>query len=509
MLVDAYSWVHLLVLGTYFLMLGLLAFYGAHRYLMVFLYKRYGARDPDPALIFEDDSLPHVTVQLPLFNEKYVCERLIDAVCAIDYPSDRLQIQVLDDSTDDTAVLALRAVQVWQSRGINIEFIHRVDRTGYKAGALAAGLLQATGALVAVFDADFVPQPDFLRRTVHFFSNERIGMVQARWEHLNREYSLLTRAQAILLDGHFVIEHTARNRSGRFFNFNGTAGVWRRSTIEDAGGWDHDTLTEDLDLSYRAQLKGWEFVFLRDLAVPSELPVEMSALKSQQHRWAKGSIQTARKLLPTILKSEQPFKIKMEAFYHLTANLAYLFLVGLAILMPVATLIRLHEGWWITLFVDLPIFMGATFSICLFYWTSQRELGQSRWTILRLLPAVMALGIGISLNNAKAVIEGLVGHESPFVRTPKYNIGQGESWSSRVYLKKGSLMFVLELMFAIWFSISIAFVVFVEPSGAFSLPFLLLFQLGFFYVALTSIAHMTRAMRARPLLGAEATETEA
>lgn len=508
MLVDAYSWVHFLILGTYFLMLGLLAFYGAHRYLMVYLYKRYGARDPDPAMIFEDVALPRVTVQLPLFNEKYVCERLIDAVCAIDYPADRLQIQVLDDSTDDTADLARRAVAMWRERGVDIEFIHRIDRTGYKAGALAAGLLTASGELVAVFDADFLPQPDFLRRTVHFFSNERVGMVQARWEHLNREYSLLTRAQAVLLDGHFVIEHTARNRSGRFFNFNGTAGVWRRSTIEDAGGWDHDTLTEDLDLSYRAQLKGWEFVFLRDLAVPSELPVEMSALKSQQHRWAKGSIQTARKLLPTILRSEQPFKIKMEAFYHLTANVAYLFLVGLALLMPVATLIRLHEGWWITLFVDLPIFMGATFSICLFYWTSQRELGHGRWRILRLLPAVMALGIGISLNNAKAVLEGLIGHESPFVRTPKYNIEQGESWSSRVYLKKGSLMFVLELMFAFWFSVSIGFVILVEPSGLFSLPFLLLFQVGFFYVALTSIAHMTRAMRARPLLGVDVNETE-
>lgn len=499
-----YSWVHLAILGAYFLMLSLLAFYGSHRYLMVYLYRKYGARDPEPERRFSEAELPHVTVQLPLYNEKYVCLRLIDTICALDYPADRLQIQVLDDSTDQTVEISAEAVKRWRAQGINIEYVHRHDRTGYKAGALAAGLKQATGELVAVFDADFVPQPEFLRETVHHFTNTKIGMVQARWGHINREYSLLTRAQAILLDGHFVIEHTARNRSGRFFNFNGTAGIWRRQTIDEAGGWDHDTLTEDLDLSYRAQLKGWKFVFLRDLAVPSELPVEMSALKSQQHRWAKGSLQTAKKLLPTILKSDQPFKVKLEAFYHLTANVAYLLLVVLALLMPIATVIRLHEGWWITLFVDLPIFMGATFSICVFYWTSQRELGYRRKDILRLLPAVMALGIGISLNNSRAVIEGLIGHQSPFVRTPKYNIAEGESWTTRTYLKPGSLMGLLELLFASWFTLSIVFVVFLEPSGLFSLPFLILFQAGFLYVALTSLTHTVQSVRARKLLGAEA-----
>lgn len=497
---QGYSWIHLAILGGYFLMLGLLAFYGSHRYLMVYLYKKYVGNDPEPAGFFDPSELPKVTVQLPLFNERYVCERLIEAVAAIDYPHDKLEIQVLDDSTDDTTDICRKAVARLRERGIPITHIHRVDRTGYKAGALAEGLKSATGELVAIFDADFLPEPDFLLKSVHHFWDPKVGMVQARWAHLNRDYSLLTRAQAVLLDGHFVIEHTARNRSGRFFNFNGTAGIWRRQAIDEAGGWDHDTLTEDLDLSYRAQLKGWRFIFLRDLAVPSELPVDMSALKSQQHRWAKGSLQTARKLLPTILRSPLPFKIKLEAFYHLTANIAYLLLVVLALLMPIATVIRLHEGWWITLFVDLPIFLGATFSICVFYWTSQRELGRGRLETLRLLPAVMALGIGISLNNSKAVIEGIIGHQSPFVRTPKYNITSGEAWTTRVYLKPGNLLSLLEFAFAAWFTLSIIFVILFEPGGLFSLPFLLLFQAGFLYVAMTSLMHTIKTLRARRIL---------
>lgn len=482
------------ILIAYFAMLAMLSFYGSHRYLMVYLYRKNQGPDAKPDHEFSEEDLPVVTIQLPLFNERYVCQRLIDAVCAMDYPSDRLEIQVLDDSTDDTTDLARRAVRRWREDGIDVKVIHREDRTGYKAGALEEGLEVARGEFVAVFDADFIPGKDFVRKTIHYFTNPKVGMVQARWEHINRSYSLLTRAQAVLLDGHFVIEHTARNRSGRFFNFNGTAGIWRASVIAEAGGWQHDTLTEDLDLSYRAQMAGWKFIFLRDLGVPSELPVEMSAFKSQQHRWAKGSIQTSFKLLPTVLKSDQPWKIKLEAFFHLTANMAYLLLVVLAILMPVATLIRLHEGWYVTLMIDLPIFMGATFSICTFYYYSQRELGRSRLETLKLLPAVMGLGIGISLNNTKAVLEAIAGHESPFVRTPKYAIqSSGESWTSKLYIKKSTLLPALEFLFGAWFTASIVFVLLDARESLYSLPFLILFQFGFLYVAILSISHAVQA----------------
>src|SRR5205085_7746241 len=278
------TWVEVLFLATYFLVLLILSIYGSHRYVMAYLFYKYKGNLPAPQGRFE--RLPPVTIQLPVFNEMYVVERLIDAVARIEYPRDRLEIQVLDDSTDETQGIARAKVERLRRDGIDISYLHRDNRAGYKAGALQEGLQVARGELVAVFDADFVPSPDFLRRSVDYFTDPRIGMVQVRWEHLNRDYSHLTQAQAIFLDGHFVIEHTARNRSGRFFNFNGTAGVWRRATIEDAGGWQHDTLTEDLDLSYRAQLAGWRFVYLPEVVSPAEVPVEMNAFKSQQHRWA-------------------------------------------------------------------------------------------------------------------------------------------------------------------------------------------------------------------------------
>lgn len=480
--------IQIVILAVYFGILLVLSFYGSHRYAIVAMYKKYArGDDPEPDDHFSDADLPVVTVQLPLFNERYVVERLVRAVCELDYPRDRLEIQVLDDSTDDTTKIAAGLVAEMRERGLDIVLLHREDRTGYKAGALEAGLEQARGEFVAVFDADFVPEPDFLRQTIHYFTDDRIGMVQTRWEHINREFSLLTRAQAILLDGHFVLEHTARNRAGRFFNFNGTAGIWRAQAIADAGGWEHDTLTEDLDLSYRAQLEGWQFVFLRDVTAPSEIPVEMNAFRSQQHRWAKGSIQTALKLLPRILKSDQPRHIKYEAFHHLTANFAYLLMVILAALMPLATIIRIHQGWYEALVLDLPIFLGATFSVCYFYWVSQREIGRSPWEILRLIPAVLGLGIGVSVNNAKAVLEALVGHETPFVRTPKYAIQKvGESWASKLYIRKSTLLPLLEFSLGAWFTYGIYFVIVSENHSFFSVPFLILFQFGFFYVAILS-----------------------
>ncbi|MBS2023064.1 MAG: glycosyltransferase family 2 protein [Deltaproteobacteria bacterium] len=476
-----------LFLGTYFLVLVILSVYGSHRYVMAYLYYKYKGNLPVPKAQWE--TLPRVTVQLPIFNEMYVCERLIESVCKIAYPQDKLEIQVLDDSTDETQGIARAAVDRMRALGHDIVYLHRENRQGFKAGALQAGLAKAKGQFVAVFDADFVPSPDFLMRSVHFFTDEKIGMVQVRWDHLNRDTSHLTQAQAIFLDGHFVIEHTARNRSGRFFNFNGTAGVWRRDTIADAGGWQHDTLTEDLDLSYRAQLKGWQFIYLPEVVSPAEVPVEMNAFKSQQHRWAKGSIQTARKLLPRILKSDLPRDVKVEAFFHLTANLTYPLMILLTILMPVSMVIRFKHGWYEVLLLDLPFFWTATMSVVFFYVASQREIGVKGWNRFKYLPFIMALGIGLCVNQAKAVIEALVGYETGFTRTPK--LGQNASkaakkdaWKTR-YRALATAQPLIELALGAYLTSAVWFAL--DKGVWFSLPFLLLFQWGFFYVGFMSL----------------------
>ena len=327
-----------LLLGLYFSILSLLAIYGVHRSFLVYLYMKH--RNRAPARSSTSHPLPPVTVQLPIFDEMYVAERLIDAVCKLDYPRELLEIQVLDDSIDETRQIAEAAVYRHVAEGIDIRYLHRDDRRGFKAGALEAGLKIARGQLIAVFDADFTPSPDFLRRTIPVFADPAVGMVQARWGHLNSDYSLLTRIQSIFLDGHFVLEHGGRYRAGLFFNFNGTAGVWRRAAIDSAGGWQDDTLTEDLDLSYRAQLVGWKFVFLQELESLAELPVEMNAFKTQQRRWAKGSVQTCRKLLPLILRSTLPLRVKTEAFFHLSANFNYLLMLALSLLLFPAVYIR-------------------------------------------------------------------------------------------------------------------------------------------------------------------------
>src|SRR3954463_10116637 len=301
-------------------LIGLSA-YGIHRYVIIYLFLKHRRRATVPAGQFEE--LPIVTMQLPVFNEVYVVERLLRSVSEIDYPKDRLHIQVLDDSTDDTRELTASCVSELRSRGFNAELIHRSDRTGFKAGALETGLGTAQGDFVCILDADFVPQPDLLKRTIHFFTDPNVGMIQTRWGHLNRGYSLLTRVQAMFLDGHLLLEQTARSRSGRFFNFNGTAGLWRKSCIAHAGGWQHDTLTEDLDLSYRAQLAGWKFVYRENVVTPAELPEDVSAFRAQQYRWAKGTVQTARKLMKRVMTSPLTFSQRIEAFFHLTPHFAY------------------------------------------------------------------------------------------------------------------------------------------------------------------------------------------
>ena len=486
------------LIGYFLILLGL-SFYGTHRYHMAVLYYRHKAEVPVPATPFAAARKPHVTIQLPVFNERYVVRRLIDYVCQIRYPAELLEIQVLDDSTDDTVDISRAAVEEWRARGVDIVLIHRTDRTGFKAGALQNGMQRAKGELIAVFDADFTPGPDFLERTVPFFGDEGIGMVQARWTHINRRYSLLTRAQSILLDGHFVIEHTARNRSGRFFNFNGTAGIWRRQTIGEAGGWQHDTLTEDLDLSYRAQLAGWRFVYLNDLLSPAELPVEMNAFKTQQHRWAKGSIQVALKLLPRILRSDLSIKVKFEAFVHLTNNVAYVLMVLMSLMLPFSLHIRLDQGWYQAVFLDLPFFIGATVSVCAFYMVSQSEAGvRSRAERLAYLPIVLALGIGLAVNNAKATLEALFGHQSPFVRTPKLAVDEQSGRAVRprkVYMSGRNMLAWFELGLGAVYTYTVIYCI--QTRLWMALPFMLIFQFGFLYIGLMSLFQWSSLRRPR------------
>ena len=473
-----------LILAVYFFVLVILAVYGWHRYYLVYLYMKNKNRQPVPAGPLE--TLPRVTVQLPIYNEMYVADRLIDAVCRIDYPRDLLEIQVLDDSTDETTGVAQQAVRRNADIGINIVYLHRTDRTGYKAGALEAGLKVATGEYVAIFDADFIPTVDFLQRTVPFFVDPKIAMVQARWGHINQDYSLLTKIQSILLDGHFVLEHGGRNRSGHFFNFNGTAGIWRRTAISDAGGWQHDTLTEDLDLSYRAQLRGWKFVFLQDLVAPAEVPVEMNSFKSQQHRWAKGSIQTCRKLLPQILRSNLPIGVKAEAFFHLTANFNYLLMCVLSVLMAPSMVIRFNMGWYEMLLIDVPLFFAATASVANFYMVCQRELHTDWTTRLKYLPFLMSIGIGLTVNNTRAVLEALFNKESEFARTPKYRIeADADEWVGKKYRQNFVVQPMIELALGLYFTATVFYAL---ANGIYgTVPFLILFQIGFLYTGLLSI----------------------
>ncbi|MGH9197705.1 MAG: glycosyltransferase family 2 protein, partial [Acidimicrobiia bacterium] len=354
------------------------------------------------------------------------------------------------------------------------------------AGALEEGMRQAKGEFVAIFDADFIPSPDILLESVHYFADPRIAMVQARWGHINQDYSLLTKIQSILLDGHFILEHGGRNRAGCFFNFNGTAGIWRRQAIEEAGGWQHDTLTEDLDLSYRAQLRGWKFVFLPDVVSPAEVPVEMNAFKSQQHRWAKGSIQTCRKLLPSILRADLPLYVKAEAFFHLTANYAYLLMAVLSVLMFPAIFIRYNMGWYEMLLIDVPLFCAATLSVSSFYVVCQREIYPDWKARLKYLPVLMSIGIGLCVNNTKAVLEAMSGTQGEFMRTPKYRIeGDSDDWMMKKYRQTAAVQPMIELALGFYFTWTVFYALANQIYG--SLPFLVLFQFGFLYTGLLSL----------------------
>src|SRR5277367_4092002 len=426
---DTFAGVHHLeffdwaLLVPYFLLLLILSVYGCHRYEMI---RRYMKHKKDllaaPPMLFE--TLPRVTVQLPLYNERYVVERLIEEVAKMEYPKHLLQIQVLDDSTDDTHAFTEALVHEYQAAGVPIEYRHRTNRHGFKAGALEEGMQSATGELIAIFDADFIPPTDFLARTVHYFTDPQVGVVQTRWSYLNRYYSLLTEVESMLLDGHFVIEHVARCGSGLFFNFNGTAGILRTKMIEDAGGWQHDTLTEDSDLSYRAQLKGWRFVYVPSIDCPSELPVDTYGFQVQQSRWAKGLTQVAIKLLPQILRAKIPLRSKVEAVFHLTPNVSYpLMLIVSALMLPVM-IVRFYMGWFQMISIDLPLIIASFWSISAFYVVAHREIFPKTWKRAFLfLPALMAAGVALTVINSRSVLEALFGYQTGFARTPKYAIG--------------------------------------------------------------------------------------
>ena len=487
-----------LLLGFYFTLLLCLSAYGAHRCYLLYLYTRYRDRQTPPSRVPADP--PCVTVQLPIYNELYVVERLIDAAAYLDYPAERLEIQVLDDSTDETRRIAAAAVARWQARGVRIQRLQRTGRSGYKAGALAAGLRAASGDAIAIFDADFLPPRDFLRRAIPALRQPGVGMVQARWGHVNRGYSWLTRVQALLLDAHFVLEHGGRHRGGCFFNFNGTAGVWRRQAIEDAGGWQPDTLTEDLDLSYRAQLAGWRFVFLPDLVAPAELPVEMTAFKLQQQRWATGSVQTCLKVLPAVLRSSVPRRLKLEAFFHLTANFNYPLLLLVALLLPPALFARAPGGAPSFLAVDVPLFCAAALSMVNFYAVSQRAVRRDWLSQLKYVPLAIAVGVGLSVNNSRAVLGALRRRRLRFRRTPKYGVvDRRDEWRTKRYRLAFPGQPLVELGLGLYCGLAALAAL---ATGLFAaVPVLGIFGFGFLYVGGVALAQQRGAARAAALYG--------
>ena len=476
-----------LILILYFLALFVLLLFGIQGYIMVYYYLKCPPEKEKPDV--QVHNYPAVTIQLPIYNEIYVVGRLIRAACAIKYPKEMLEIQVLDDSTDETSSIVARIAEEKISQGYDIKHIQRGNREGFKAGALREGLKLARGEFIAIFDADFVPAKDFLVQTIpYFLQDPRVGMVQTRWEHLNTEYSLLTRAQAMALDGHFVIEQAVRNRAGFFINFNGTGGIWRRTCIEDAGNWQDDTLTEDLDLSYRAQLRGWKFRFLRDVTSPAELPSEINALKSQQFRWTKGAIETAKKILPRVWKADLPLRIKLQSTVHLTNNIVFPFILLAGILNVPLVYIK-NGGGHETYFALMSIFIIAFMGSFLFYTFSQKEVYPDWRRRIFLFPLFMAGSMGFAVNNTKAVIEGLVSKKREFVRTPKYCIeNKSDGWTNKKYVPtKLSLTCIVEMLLAVYCFFGVLSSLYLSEIAA--IPFQLLFCLGFGFVSFLSIKH--------------------
>lgn len=432
---------------------------------------------------------PKVTVQLPVYNELYVIERLIDAVGELDYPHDLLEIQVLDDSSDETIEIIKRKVHNFQDKGLNIRHIRRLDRAGYKAGALQYGLEEATGDFIAIFDSDFIPGKDFILNTIEHFKDDKIGVVQGCWGHINKDYSLLTKLQAFGLDAHFSVEQGGRNFSGCFMNFNGTGGVWRKTCIFEAGGWSSDTLTEDLDLSYRAQLKGWKFKYLEDVITPAELPVTMAAIKSQQFRWNKGGAETARKNLISVLRSKISLVHKAHAILHLLNSSVYFFLL-LALVLSIPMLLLKESNLVISFVFKISGFFAfGFFAIAFFYWVSSRR-AKTKSTIkyfFQTFPIFLMVCMGMSLHNTYAVLSGFLGMKSPFVRTPKFNIGESKrNWKENIYINKSvDIGTIFDGIFALYFFFGVLMGVLLEEYWL--ILFHGMFSFGFAYVFYNSI----------------------
>ena len=473
----------------YFIITTILALYGLHNLITTIMYLRMKTPAKRRTETQPVKEWPPVTVQLPIFNEKYTVERLLRAVTRLDYPADRLQIQVLDDSTDDTYDLLKQLVAEYRARGVNIELIHRVDRRGYKAGALQNGLQTTTGELIAIFDADFVPKPDWLKRTVPPFQNPKMGCLQTRWGHTNQQYNSLTRAEALGIDGHFIIEQTVRSKNGFFLNFNGTAGLWRRACIEDAGGWQWDTLTEDLDLSYRAQMRGWKFDYLPDVVVPAELPPQVEAYKKQQFRWAKGSFQVVRKVLPSVLKAKLPLKVRFMALLHLTGYFVHpLMLTVLLLTLPVGLLVP-------GAFRVFPISVIAGLGPPLLYLTATATQHRSILKRMASFPMLVIVGFGLSLSTSIAVLEGLFSKGGAFIRTPKLNVGNRPKQKQKVdraYVAPLSSMVWIEIILGLYALVT--GIVLMPYLGWSILFWMVIYMLGFFYIAgLNLIQHSVEA----------------
>ncbi|CUS82773.1 Glycosyltransferase, catalytic subunit of cellulose synthase and poly-beta-1,6-N-acetylglucosamine synthase [Candidatus Kryptonium thompsonii] len=489
-----------LVLAIYFISIFVLSIFGSHGFVLVYYYFKNKKDEIEgrkkklkpktlEELFGSEENYPNVTIQLPIYNELYVAPRLLDAVSRIDYPKEKMQIQVLDDSTDETVqVVALKVMEL-KAKGFDIEHIRRGTREGFKAGALKYGMKFAKGDFIAIFDADFVPKPDFLKKTLpYFYLDGNIGMVQTRWEHLNENYSLLTQAQALALNGHFIMEQYVKNESGFFITFNGTGGIWRRSCIEDAGNWQGDTLAEDMDLSYRAQLKKWKFVFLKDVVSPAELPSEINALKSQQFRWTKGAIEVGLKYLGEIWRENLPLKVKLEATFHLTNNLVFPFILLTALLNPLVVMIK-ERGDYDWYYFVMGVFVLPFFGPFLVYTLAQREIYSNWKDKIILFPLFLAGSMGLAVNNTRAVILALLREKTEFVRTPKYGlIGTEEKWETKRYVaSRVEWVTYVEILLAIYMLIGMMISVYYLELAA--LPFQMMFFAGFSFIGVLSVRH--------------------
>jgi cellulose synthase/poly-beta-1,6-N-acetylglucosamine synthase-like glycosyltransferase len=462
-------WYEIIVLIFYFLALGYLFLYSLGQLHLTIKYLK--AKKTAPVAPAELVEYPSVTIQLPVFNEKYVIKRLIDAVSQINYPNNLLEIQVLDDSNDETTEIAEERISHYKNQGIDIKLIRRPERSNFKAGALAYGLEIAKGEFIAIFDADFLPAQNFLEKTVPHFSDKNIGMVQTRWGHINRNFSFFTKMQAFGLDAHFSIEQTARNSVHSFINFNGTAGIWRKSCIEDAGGWSADTLTEDLDLSYRAQIKGWQFKYLESIESPAELPILMPAIKTQQYRWNKGAAETSKKNLKKVYQQKLPFITKLHATFHLLNSSVFLMLLVVGVLSLPLLLIRFHHPQLDLLFKIANLFLIGFFSIAYYFWIASKRapFTKIKENFIKTFISFMTVSMGLSLHNGIAVLEGFLGRKTPFIRTPKFNSTNDNAGNkNNSYTKyKLDLSTLAELFLGIYFIAAMILGVYLQEYGLF------------------------------------------